>query len=155
MLGDPYFWLSRLAQGLVARQSRYDHLADYVAGNVLLPGGDPRYTKELRDLQEKSKTNYLSLVTNAPVERMRVVGFKFGSNPDDEADEDANNMWQANNMDLSSQMAHMTASAMSRAYILVSPTQPDTLQPLFTVEDPRCAIVERDPGRPDLIRAGL
>jgi hypothetical protein len=64
-------------------------------------------------------------------------------------------MWQANNMDLSSQMAHMTASAMSRAYILVSPTQPDTLQPLFTVEDPRCAIVERDPGRPDLIRAGL
>jgi hypothetical protein len=155
MLDDPYFWLNRLAQALVVRQARYDVLADYVAGRFTLPGGDPRYIKSLHDLQQKSKTNYISLVTNAPVERMKVVGFKFGDNPNDTADRDANAMWQANSMDLHSQMAHMTAAGMSRAYVLVSPVQDDTGQPLFTVEDPRCAIVERDPARPDKIRAGL
>lgn len=154
-LADPYFWLNRLAQALVNRQARYNLLTDYAMGRAMPATGDSRYVKSLWEMQERAKTNYVSLVTNAPTERMEVLGFKFGSNPDDEADSDANDMWQANNMDLYSQQAHVTAATMSRAYILVSPVQEDTGQPLFTVEDPRCAIIERDPSRPERIRAGL
>jgi hypothetical protein len=152
---DAEMWLARLAQGLVDRQPRYDHLENYVIGNHTLPDGDPRYVKALRELQQKSKTNYVALVTNAPCERMEVQGFRFGNDPDAPADEEANKIWQYNNMDLYSQIAHITAATFSRAYIMVSPPQDGDEYPIITVEDPRCTIVEHDPARPNIIRAGL
>ena len=118
--GSPEFWLIRLAQGLIDRQPRYDLLEKYVVGNHPTPSGDQRYVKALRELQEKSKTNYIGLVTNAPCERMEVVGFRFGDNAEDSGDDDANRMWQSNDMDLMSVVAHTTAATFSRAYVLVS-----------------------------------
>lgn len=148
-------WLSRLAQGLIDRQPRYQMLEDYACGNFRLPSGDPRYVKALRELQEKSKTNYVGLVTNAPCERMEVQGFRFGNDPDTPADEKANEIWQYNNMDLQSQIAHITAATMSRVYVMVSPPTEGDKYPIITVEDPKQTIVEHDPARPNLIRAGL
>lgn len=153
--GTPDFWLSRLAQGLIDRQERYDKLESYVVGNHPVPYGDPRYVKALRAMQEKAKTNYIGLVTNAPCERMDVVGFRFGDNPDDSGDEDANKMWQYNDMDLMSNIAHVTAATYSRAYVLVSPPMPGEKYPQITVEDPRCTIVEHDPASMRRVRAGL
>jgi hypothetical protein len=153
--GSPEFWLVRLSQGLLDRQERYDTLESYVIGNHPVPSGDPRYVKALRELQEKAKTNYIGLVTNAPCERMEVVGFRFGDNPDDPADDDANKMWQANDMDIMSVIAHTTAATFSRAYVLVSPPEEGEKYPRMTVEDPRCTIVEHDPASMRKIRAGL
>lgn len=153
--GDPEFWLTRLAQGLIDRQNRYDTLQNYVIGNHPLPSGDARYVKALRELQNKAKTNYVGLVTNAPCERMEVVGFRFGDNPNDSADDDANKMWQANDMDLMSNIAHTTAATFSRAYVLVSPPADGEKYPTITVEDPRSTIVEHDPASMRRIRAGL
>ena len=155
--GDPMFWLTRLSQGLIDRQPRYDLLERYVIGNHPLPYGDQRYVKALREMQEKAKTNYVGLVTNAPCERMEVVGFRFGDNPDDSGDDDANRMWQGNDMDLMSVIAHTTAATFSRCYVLVSPPDPmlDPKLPIITVEDPRITIVEHDPASMRRIRAGL
>lgn len=153
--GTPFFWLTRLAQGLIDRQSRYDTLEGYVVGNHPVPSGDQRYVKALKELQKKSKTNYIGLVTNAPVERMEVVGFRFGDNPDDSADDDANKMWQYNDLDLMASVAHTTAATFSRAYILVSPAEEPGGFPIITVEDPRCTIVEHDPASMRKVRAGL
>lgn len=152
---DARFWLDRLGQGLLDRQPRYDYLESYVTGDFALPSGDPRYVKALRELQQKAKTNYISLVTSSPVERMQVQGFRFGNDQDTPADEDANAIWQYNNMDLNSEIAHMTAATFSRSYIMVSPPKPGQKYPLITVEDPRCTIVEHDPADMNLIRAGL
>lgn len=148
-------WLERLAQGLIDRQARYEMLGDYVAGNFKLPTGDPRYVKALRELQEKAKTNYVGLVTNAPCERMEVQGFRFGDDPDTPADEEANKIWQYNNMDLLSEIAHITAASLSRVYLMVSPPKPGKVYPLITVEDPRMTIVEHDPADMNEIRAAL
>lgn len=148
-------WLERLAKGLIDRQPIYQRLEDYVTGRFTLPSGDPRYVKALRELQEKSKTNYVGLVTNAPCERMEVQGFRFGNDPDAPADEKANEIWQYNNMDLQSQIAHLTAASMSRAYLMVSPPTESDKYPIITVEDPRQTIVEHDPARANIIRAGL
>lgn len=148
-------WLYRLAQGLIDRQPRYDILESYVAGDFSLPSGDPRYVKALRELQQKAKTNYVALVTNAPCERMEVQGFRFGNDPDTPADETANEIWQYNNMDLNSQIAHITAATYSRSYVMVSPPSEGEKYPIITVEDPRCTIVEHDPARQNKIRAGL
>lgn len=152
---DARMWLARLAQGLIDRQPRYEMLSNYVEGNFRLPSGDPRYVKALRELQEKAKTNYVGLVTNAPCERMEVQGFRFGNDPDTPADEEANKIWQYNNMDLNSQIAHITAATFSRVYIMVSPPTDGEKYPIITVEDPRCTIVEHDPARQNKIRAGL
>jgi hypothetical protein len=152
---DARFWLARLGQGLIDRQPRYDKLESYVLGDFNLPSGDPRYVKALRELQQKAKTNYISLVTSSPVERMQVQGFRFGNDPDTPADEDANDIWQYNNMDLNSEIAHMTAATFSRAYIMVSPPKQNQKYPVITVEDPRCTIVEHDPADMNVIRAGL
>lgn len=155
LVGTPEFWLHRLAQGLLDRRPRYEVLENYVIGNHPIPSGDKRYVKALRELQEKSKTNYISLVTNAPCERMEVVGFRFGDDPDDSADDDANKIWQQNDMDLMSVIAHTTAATFSRCYILVSPPQEEGGLPVITVEDPRITIVEHDPASIRKIRAGL
>ncbi len=149
------YWLSRLGQALIDYQPRYDYLESYVTGNFRLPSGDPRYVKALRELQEKAKTNYISLVTSSPVERMEVQGFRFGNDPDTPADEKANEIWQFNNMDLNSEIAHLAAATFSRSYIMVSPPQEGDKYPLITVEDPRTTIVEHDPVRHNRIRAGL
>jgi hypothetical protein len=152
---DPEFWLYRLAQGLIDRQRRYDLLENYVMGRHPVPSGDARYVKALRELQQKSQTNYIGLVTNAPCERMEVVGFRFGDEPDESGDSDANNMWQYNDMDLQSVIAHNTAATFSRVYVLVSPPREGDKYPLITVEDPRSTIVEHDPAHLKTIRAGL
>lgn len=149
------FWLDRLAQGLIDRQPRYDTLDSYVCGNFSLPSGDPRYVKALRELQQKAQTNYISLVTSSPVERMEVQGFRFGNDPDTPADNDANEIWQYNNMDLNSEIAHLTAATFSRAYIMVSPPKPGGKYPIITIEDPRQTIVEHEPDDMNVIRAGL
>jgi hypothetical protein len=154
-VGTPEFWLYRLAQGLIDRQPRYELLERYVIGNHPVPSGDQRYVRALRELQEKSKTNYIALVTNAPCERMEVVGFRFGDNAEDSGDDDANMIWQANDMDLMSSIAHSTAATYSRVYVLVSPPMDDPKVPIITVEDPRCTIVEHDPASMRKIRAGL
>lgn len=155
MAGSPEFWLHRLIQGLLDRQPRYDLLENYVVGNHPVPSGDQRYVKALRELQEKSKTNYIGLVTNAPCERMEVVGFRFGDDPDDPADDDANRIWQYNDMDIMSVIAHTTAATFSRAYVLISPPSMPGEEPIITVEDPRVTIVEHDPASMRKIRAGL
>lgn len=148
-------WLVRLSQGLIDRQARYEWLERYVSGDHPVPGGDPRYVKALRELQQKSKTNYVALVTTSPTERMEVQGFRFGDDPDAPADEDANKIWQYNNMDLQSEIAHITAATYSRAYIMISPPDEGEKYPVVTVEDPKCTIVEHDPARTNKIRAGL
>src|SRR5689334_7472154 len=153
--GDPWFWLTRLAQGLIDRQSRYDLLERYVIGNHPVPYGDARYVKALREMQDKAKTNYIGLVTNAPCERMEVVGFRFGDDAEDSGDEDANKMWQENDMDLMSGIAHTTAATFSRCYVLVSPPREPGKMPVITVEDPRITIVEHDPTSIRIVRAGL
>lgn len=152
---DARFWLERLAQGLIDRQSRYDNLENYVTGNFVLPSGDPRYVKALKEIQEKAKTNYIALVTSSPVERMQVQGFRFGEDPDAPADADANKIWQYNNMDLMSEIAHLTAATYSRCYIMVSPPKDNSKYPIITIEDPKCTIVEHDPADMNIIRAGL
>jgi hypothetical protein len=86
---------------------------------------------------------------------MEVQGFRFGNDPDTPADNDANEIWQYNNMDLNSEIAHLTAATFSRAYIMVSPPKQGQKYPVITVEDPRCTIVEHEPDDMNIIRAGL
>lgn len=151
--GSPDWYLDRLVRQILERQPRYDKLENYMIGNHPLPAGDKRYVQSLKELQRKARTNYFGLVTVAPVERMQVMGFRFGVT--EGSDEDAAKIWQANDMDYQSTLLHLSAAVFGDAYVLISPSDPETGLPVLTVEDPRYCAVEMDPTRPNRVAAAL
>src|SRR5574338_157374 len=151
--GSPRWYLSRLTQRLLARQSRYDRLERYATGDHPLPNGDRRYVMALRELQRLARTNYCLLIYRAVTQRMKVVGFQFG--PDQQVDEDAKAIWNYNDMDYQSQLIIKNAAIFGDTYVLVSPPIEDDGEPIITAEDPRQCIVEVDPRRPTVSLAGL
>lgn len=76
--GTPWWWLDRLVQRLMDRQTRFDTLERYALGDHPLPNLDKRYVRALEDLQKKATTNYCDLVIKATIQRMKVRGFRFG-----------------------------------------------------------------------------
>lgn len=141
--GTPDWYLDRLGRRILNQQERYDLLENYMTGNHPLPSGDQRYVKALRELQKKARTNYFGLVTMAPVERMQVLGFRFGSS--EGSDEDAARIWQASEMDYQSNLLHLAAAVFGDSYVVVSPPSAEGQMPNITVEDPRYYAVELDP----------
>jgi hypothetical protein len=150
--GTADWYLDRLGRKIVYQQERYDKLEKYMIGDHPLPSGDQRYVKSLRELQRKARTNYFGLVTMAPVERMQVLGFRFGST--EGSDSDAAKIWQGSDMDYQSNLLHLTASVFGDGYVMVSSPNPETPDlPVITVEDPRYCAVELDPASPHRIIA--
>lgn len=155
MPGTPFWWLDRLTRRILSRQQRYDMLENYFLGDHPLPSIDQRSVHAFRSMQEMSRTNYSELVTMAPVERMQIIGFRFGAT--DSADEGASRFWQANEMDGQSVLLHLLCAVFGDAYVLVAPQDPieDMGVPAVTVEDPRYCAVEMDPSRPGRVLAAL
>ena len=151
--GTPYWWLSRLAQRLLDRQSIYDLREDYANGNHPLPNGDRRYVRALREVQSKAKLNYIELVQSAVTQKMRVKGFRFGE--EGFADKDAWRIWQSNDMDYQAPVLIGQAAKLGFCYAVVSaPEQPGD-EPVISMRDPRRCEIERDPSRPTKTVAGL
>jgi hypothetical protein len=148
------WYLKRQVYNILNRNRRYDRNERYVVGNHPFPMGDKRYVKALYDFQKMARTNYFGLVTQSPVERMRVLGLKFGQA--NEADTEASDMMLANDWDYQEAMIHLYAATFGDAYVLVSP--PDEWsngQPIFTMEDPRMCGVEYDTTRPTMVNSGV
>lgn len=154
--GSPRWYLTRLTERLMSRQTRYRVLENYAVGKHPVPNGDKRYVSALGDLQRKCKTNYIGLVINAVTSRMRVRAFTFDDTG--EFDEDAREIWKYNSMDLQSEEIFKIGGTLGDCYVLVSPPDPaldDTGLPIITAEDPTCCITEEDPRYPQRSLAGL
>lgn len=151
-VGSPEFWVGRLLLKLSDRLQRYDQLNKWAIGDHPLPEGDTRYVRALKDLQQKSKTNYVGLALKATTQRMRVRTFKFGGEVDDRAME----IWKSNHMEVQSAIAIADAAKLSDSYALVSgPDEESDGLPVITIEDPRQCVIEADPIRPMKSVAGL
>lgn len=151
--GTADWFVDRLVRKIMDRQDRYDTLERYMTGDHPLPQGDQRYVKALKELQRKARTNYFGLVTMAPVERMQVLGFRFGST--EGSDSDAARLWQANDMDYQSNLLHLSASVFGDSYVMVSPPEGGEGLPVITVEDPRYCVVELDPSKAHRVSAAF
>jgi hypothetical protein len=124
-----------------------------VFGTLLRKLGDDEATLELRDAYyngEQAMTNlgislppelqglhtvmgWPRLAVDALHERLDVEGFRFPSA--DDADEGLWEIWQANNLDEESPLAHLDALVFGRAYVLVGTSSEGDI-PLVTVESP-------------------
>lgn len=176
--GSPGWWLLRLGKQLTLERPRFDRLEAYHRGRHPLPYGNRRMREAYRRLQRQARSNYVGLVAETVLERMKVTGFRSGgastgavpelplngsmppaagdampmSDVADNVDQDAWTWWQANRMDANSGLVHRAAIVMSRAYVMVGNKNG---QPLVTGEDPRQVIHESDPEDRYLIRAAL
>lgn len=143
--GSVRWWLAQGIGAISAKQTWFKIKEDYVLGPQPSPSGDKRYIHALKDLQDKTQTNYVQLVVNSPVQRMRVKGFRFG---DSQADEEAERSWRSNEMDFKMEELLFEAAVYGEAYLLVSPAEDDSGQPIITTEHPRVAHVFPDPVNP-------
>lgn len=151
--GSPEWWVRYLVNQLMTRRYEYKVREAYFNGNHPRPKGDVRYMKALGHLQDLSATNYIGMITSTPVERMQIRGFRFGE--PGSTDDDAAAIWNENDMDLQAHSIHMNAAKYGLAYALVTPAAQGEKYPTITSEDPRTAIVYRDPIHPTKAIAGL
>lgn len=150
--GAPGWWLLRLGRRLTDDRTRFDRLEAYHRGRHPLPFGNRKMREAYKRLQAQSRSNYVGLVAETLLERMKVAGFRTGGDEKGTTDTQAWGWWQANNMDANSGLVHRAAVVMSRAYVIVGDQGG---RPLVTGEDPRQVIHESDPADRYKIRAAL
>ena len=158
---SPEWWLVRLLAKLEERAARVQLYEDYFEGKHPLAFATSRFSKTFGGVFDALSDNWCEIVVDAAVERMTVEGFRFG---DDDSDDEAWEIWQANGLDASSIMAHEIAVTCGESYAMVAPGPTERRGilrrskpgiPIITIEHPAEMIVECVPGQPLARRAAL
>lgn len=142
---SPDWWLLRLGKRLEAERPRLNRLDAYWRGDHYLPFGNRKMREAYRRFQSMSRTNFMLLVAEAVLERLRVVGFRAGGDESVKADKQAWQWWQDNDLDSVSTLVHRAALVMSRSYVIVGQKPDKEKEPLITGEDPRQVMHEESP----------
>lgn len=82
------------------------------------------------------------IIVDSLDERLDVEGFLFSGGTD--ADADLWEIWQANDLDTDSQLAHLDSLIYGSSYITVGSPDPGSVQPLISVESPLDLSVQWD-----------
>lgn len=86
--------------------------------------------------------NWPRMTADGIEERLDIEGFRFPGV--DEADDELWRIWQDNNLDEESQLAHLDALIYGRSYVCVGANEDDWDTPLVTVESPFELVHESD-----------
>jgi hypothetical protein len=140
----PEWWVDRLNRQLDARRDQVDLFDRYYTGNHPLPGVPDHAKGAFRRWLRQSRANWMELVISAVTDRLDVDGFRWDSQ---EADDEAWDIWQANDLDVGAEEVHTEALVSGESYVLVAPDDTDREVPLLTVEHPSQVIVANDPAR--------
>ena len=94
--------------------------------------------------------NWPGIAVDSLEERIDLEGFRLPGQ--DDADDELWDIWQANDLDEESQLAHLDALVFSRSFVCVGSPDPDNMSPLssgdvplVTVESPKEMAVELNP----------
>jgi hypothetical protein len=139
----PQEWAARLDKRLGDRLPQVKLYNDYYDGDQRLQFASEQFRKAFGGLFDEFADNWCAPVVNAVDERLQVVGFRFGDDP--QADTDAWRIWQANHMDAESRLAIKAALIDSESFLLVWPTDDETT-PSITVESADQMVVACEPG---------
>ena len=130
--GSAEWWLGRLLARLEARRFDLDTFEAYYDGHQPLAFASQKFRDAFGSRFREFSSNFMSLVVDAPCERLEVQGFRFA---DAEGDADIwRRVWQENDLDAGSQLAHTEALMKGVAYAIVEPSGDGV--PLVTIEDP-------------------
>lgn len=151
-------WLTRLEADLATQQRRIKRALDYYDGNHRLQFATSKFRETFGVLFSAFADNWCQLVVDSAVDRLEVQGFRFGvggAGNTRETDDDAWAIWQENNLDAESELAHSEAVKCGCAYTLVDPNAKAGEQPRITVEHPSQMIVAHAAGDRRLRLAAL
>jgi hypothetical protein len=164
---DPIAWVNHLARihdGDLPLLKEYD---DLFQGTARLNYMHPDILREVEDRIKCVALGWPMLAVEPLEERLDLLTFRYpdsGREIDPEADpeeiaafagdENLQRVWQDNDLDEESQMGHLDALVMKRAYATVGVNEEDADTPLVTVESPREMFALVDP-RTREVRAAL
>jgi len=145
-------WVDYLSRRHDAERPELEMLDRYYEGTQPLTYMHPEILREVADRIRPVVIAWPQLVVDAVEERLDVEGFRL---PDeDSADLDLWRVWQANDLDETSQLGHIDALVMRRSYVCVGSNERDADTPLVTVESPLEVYADIDP-RTRRVRAAL
>ena len=136
----PREWLDTLVPALDARWAKLKVYDAYYEGDQELAIATRRFRDAYGGLFSELCDNWMQIVVDSPVERLRVQGFRFG---EQDADDDAWDIWQTNGLDGESNMLHTEAVKLGWSYWMVGPGDET---PRITAEHPSQVICYTAPG---------
>lgn len=148
--GSAAWYMTRLLRRLDERAEKLREWDAYYRGDQPLAFASEKFREAFGGRFRAFSSNFCALVVDGTRERMEVTGFTL---PSRRAQDRAWKLWQENDMDGASQIAHTEALVKGAAYVLVQPTRSG--MPRLTVEDALDAITDSDPQDRRRIRAGL
>jgi len=149
---SPSWWLKRLDKALCAKQETIRLHNGYYDGEHRLLFSTDRFRREFGTMLQRLNDNWCELVVDAVEERLNIQGFRFGK--DQPANDDAWTIWQRNNMDAQSQMAHVEALVCAETAVLAW-YDPGSSFACISAERADQVIVECTPGSTQERAAGL
>jgi hypothetical protein len=164
IVGTPAWWLARLQAKLGARLNELDRYDDYYSGKHNLRFATEKFRQRFGNLFGPLSDNWCDVVVQAVEDRLEPQGFRIPGDPTDAApgdnsgvvqgDKVAWDIWQRNNLDEFSHVAHEEALVKGECSALVWYGE-DADVPVITLEDATQMICEKDPERSTEIRAAL
>jgi hypothetical protein len=146
--GSPDWWLDRLYRQLRARIPVIREWNSWYTGAHPVPQGYEDAEALFQRLMDTVGLNMCAVVSDAPLRRMKIVGFKTNG----KANDDIWDAWQRNNFDRGERLVRQDKHALSEAYVMVDPNNGE---PIMTPEHPEQCIVEYAPGSTRARLAGL
>jgi hypothetical protein len=138
---SPAGMLRLLLARLDARHPAMERWNDYYEGRQPLAFASEKFRDAFGGRFRAFSSNFCALVVDGTRERMEVTGFTYANS---RSAKRAWRIWQDNDMDAASQIAHTEALVKGIAYALVEPDQLGG-DPTITIEDPFDAITCSDP----------
>jgi hypothetical protein len=136
-------WVTALSKRHDAEMAELEMLNRYYEGTQPLTYMHPEIFREVQDRIKPVIIAWPQLVVDAIDERLDVRGFRL---PDEEGeDKDLWRVWQANDMDEQSGMAHIDALGMKRAYVSAGSNEDDEDTPILAAESPLEMFADIDP----------
>jgi len=135
----PLDWLAWLQACLNMQAVEVDVYESYYNGMHPLQFATSKFREAFGTLFGAFADNWCQIVVDAAVERLRITGFGGDGQVSDPAWE----IWQQNQLDSESVIAHTEAGKSGQAFLLVDPNDGE---PLITVEHASQVVVACDPG---------
>lgn len=136
--GSPLWWVQKLEDKLDRDLRSFTRLDDYYEGKHRLAFATAKYRDAFGSMFSTFADNWCDLVVDSSVERLSVQGFRLD---DVVGDDEAWRIWQSNQLDAESEIAHTEALVHGRAYVIVWPNDEDESTPIITVEHPKEVVV--------------
>lgn len=151
---DPRLALvAQLEAKLAAAEAEFVIVDRYYTGDQPLTFFAPEVAAQVGNRLAPLVINWPEVIVDSVSRRLSVEGFALGAGG--EADDELWRVWQANDMDEESKLAHVDALVHGISYLSVWGDSQDPQTPLISVESAHQIAVLYEPGRARVLRAAL